>query len=162
MMKKLLLLSSAVFAFHFGAMAQIPSTPSATVQVTDTLNYFLNKQQFKIGNVMDKTYPYYKAPTSAAANSYTYVTHLGSIFRNKDASLMVNGLEGWAAKNVRNSSGSSAIPVMLYLCNLNPTTDMPILPAVDSVLTYVNNTCGTDGLCPPQLCAGDFTTKVAG
>ena len=63
MMKKLLLLSSALFTLSFGAVAQtVVVTPLGTVVTTpagvtyttviDTLEYFLNKQQFKTGKTL--------------------------------------------------------------------------------------------------------------
>jgi hypothetical protein len=156
MMKKLLLLSSALFAFHFGAEAQGGvSTPTV---VTDTLNYFINKQQFKIGTVMQQiapTFSYFKAATGNAVNSHQFVEHCGSIFKNKDTSLMVTGLEGYAAKH--NKSVSATVAIKLYLCNV--VGGLPVLPAIDSVGGFVNN--GYDPVtlfCPPQKVSGDFAT----
>jgi len=156
MMKKLLLLSSAFFAFQFGTYAQqqVASTPTV---VTDTLRYFENKELFKIGHALATytNYGYLRVPTGAATNSYTYTTHYGSIFHNSDTNLIINGLEGWATKH--NKSNNQRVAVHIYLYNV--VNGLPVEPPVDSIAGFVDNTCApVTNYCPPVLVAGNFTT----
>lgn len=154
-MKKLLLLSSAIFAFNFGAIAQTSAVGTPTV-ITDTLRYFLNKHQFKLGQAMSSTFPYYKAPANPTITTSSGVTHVGVIFRNSDPNLQVLGLEGYASKHNKIVNQNSEIRVHLYLCTLE-ANGLPHFPPVDSIITGVNNVCDNMGLCPPVLVAGTFT-----
>ncbi len=176
-MKKLLLLSSAVFALHFGASSQngrqgtsqssslgqpshggtVSRTAASTpTVVVDTLHYYLNKYYFKTAISSVTAFPYYKS----AASTVTNVTHCGSrIDVPAGDSVTVTGLEAYAGKHPQGAN--ITIPVHLYLCNINSTTGMPILPPIDSVSVNV----AAVPLSPPgtpYLIGGNFThTTVA-
>lgn len=173
MMKKLLLLSSVVFALHFGASAQSGrqgtsisyglghptyevsglTTASTPTIITDTLHYYLNKYYFKTAAVSLTAFPYYKS----AASTVTNVTHCGSRFDvPAGETVTVTGLEAFASKHP--GGANPKIRVHLYLCNINPSTGMPILPPVDSVITEV----GAASVLTPSLIGGNFThTTIA-
>jgi hypothetical protein len=121
MMKKLLLITSALFVFSFAVRAQTTYTV-----VTDTLHYYFNKHHFKTGDTLE-IFPAYKS----AAATVTVITHCGSTFANKD-SVMINGLEAFVAKHTK--TANKRVPVRLYLCNLDGN-GKPVLPALDSVMT---------------------------
>lgn len=154
-MKKLLLLGSALFALQFGANSQTVATPTT---VTDTLNYFVNKQRYKLASTMNTfttTFAYYKAPSSALT-AYSGISFLGSIFKNSDTALIVNGLEGWASRDYH--SRLSTVPVTIYLCNISSSTGLPVLPALDSVVTpgLSGNCTIVPDACPPVLLGGNL------
>lgn len=129
MMKKLLLLCVAVFAVSTVSQAQI----------NDTLKYFSYKQAFKLPVSASTVHPSYKSKAMVQTN--TFVTHVGSIFKNKDANLMVTGLEARVLIPNLVASGPQVggVPFRLYLCNVGPN-GMPILPPIDSILTKVQAT----------------------
>jgi hypothetical protein len=125
-MKKLLLVFSAIFAFNGAVQAQ-------TVQdsvIRDTIHYYFNKYYFKTATTLS-AFPYYKSP----AATVTVVTHVGSFFENTGDTLIIRGLEAFAAKNIR---ALPAVPVHLYLCNVNGK--VPVFPPIDSVVTAVTST----------------------
>jgi|GEM_PF-675952 len=168
MMKKLLLLSSAVFTFAFAATAQSPglqftatkskghftspgnpgfkTTSVDTMIVTDTLHYYLNKYYFKTATVDYTAFPYYKS----AASTVTNVTHCGSRFDvPAGETVTITGLEAFAQRQV--PAANLGIPVHMMLCNLD-AQGMPILPPIDSVSTIVTGTA----VVP---IGGNFTTE---
>src|SRR5690606_17307472 len=131
MMRKLLLLSTALLTMCFGATAQEQKTASTPTVVTDTLHYYFNKFYFKTGISDINEYPYYKCPSATG----TAVTHVGSRFEVPAGdSVYVTGLEAFVRKGptLTGESTSSIVKVGLYLCNLN-SNNMPVLPAIDSV-----------------------------
>jgi hypothetical protein len=132
MMKKIRLLT-CLLMFGISASAQIQVSAQACQQdtiVTDTVFYYFNKYYFKTGVQMG-SFPFYKS----AASTVTQVTHVGSRFDNKDPNLEVSGLLSYASREVVVASAS--ISVHMYLCNLDGN-GMPVLPAVDSVMTKVS------------------------
>lgn len=155
MMKKLLLFSTALLAFSFGASSQnsvsglnmvkpTQQNPTSTdysaskvaytvTPVTDTLHYFFNKQLYKIPNVALTGFPYYPSPASTG----TALTHVGSVFLNSDT-LLVHGLEVRATKN-DGATFNQIVKGRLYLCNVD-AQNLPILPAIDSVNFSIGGT----------------------
>ena len=149
MMKKLLLLSSAVFALSFAAHAQdtkrqvtttktggyftqqgnpgLKTASTNTVLVLDTIHYYLNKYYFKTATTDFTAFPYYKS----AASTVTNVTHCGSRFDVPlGDSVIVTGLEAYAKRQT--PAANLTIPIHIMLCKLN-AAGMPILPPIDSV-----------------------------
>ncbi len=123
-MKKLLLLISALFVLNDVAKSQ--AAPTSTV-IVDTLHYYYNKFYFKTGiKISDAAAEYYKSPAATG----TAVTHVGSMFENND-SLQITGLEAFAVMPLNTSQATVA--VHLYLTNVDPVTQLPVLPAIDSV-----------------------------
>ena len=112
-MKKLLLLSSAVFALTFASYAQKGKsgktleiitgsgatglkTASTPTLVVDTLHYYLNKVFYKAGTTDISQFPYYKS----AASTGTGVSHVGSRFDVPlGDSIIITGLEAYARKH---------------------------------------------------------------
>ena len=125
-MKKLLLLSSIILCAQFGTKAQSNRSAATPSVVTDTLNYYFNKQVFKIANILTDGYPYYKS----AAATVTNITHVGAVFLNTDPFLKIDGLEARVSYNI--SSNALTVPVRLYLCNVDANL-LPIWPPIDSV-----------------------------
>ncbi len=153
-MKKLLLLSSAVFALTFAAISQnagqrftatktqghysspgIPSfktTETDTFVVYDTLHYYLNKYYFKTATTEFTNFPYYKS----AASTVTNVTHCGSRFDvPAGETVTITGLEAYARRQI--PAANLSIPIRIMLCKLN-AQGMPVLPPIDSVSAAVN------------------------
>jgi hypothetical protein len=126
MMKKLLLLLTAVFAFNTAVKSQIT--------VNDTLRYFLYKQRYKLPAASSTVHPFFKSTPAVVSN--TTITHMGSIFKNTDTLLKVYGLEARVIvpNTVFSGPQNGGVPFRLYLCNLN-AAGLPILPAIDSVYT---------------------------
>jgi hypothetical protein len=116
--------------------AKVMTATTPTV-VTDTLNYFYNKQFFKVPSPTGVGFPYYKS----AAATVTNITHMGSVFLNTDANLIISGLEGRMAYQI--NSNALSIPVMLYLYNV----DGSLLPStvIDSVKVFVGSAYSTVG-----------------
>jgi hypothetical protein len=115
-------------------------------QTNDTLRYFEYKQAFKLAPTTSLSiHPYYKA--AATNNTITQITHVGSVFKNKDAALRVYGLETRLYRTDTVSAGSQTAGVQfrLYLCNV--VNGFPFFPAVDSVQGNINN-IGKDLPCP--------------
>lgn len=136
-MKKLLLLSSTLFIFGLKSVSQtVVTTPAGVTYTTviDTLEYFLNKQQYKSGVGLQDNIPYYKAPTANTATQYNHLTHCGSLFLNSD-SITVLGIGGWASFG---SSFNTSIPIHIYLCNVN-ANGLPVMPPIDTVKTVLGN-----------------------
>ncbi len=172
-MKKLLLLSSAVFALHFGASSQngrqgnnqpsslgqqshggtvLKTAASTPTVIVDTLHYYLNKYYFKTAISSLTAFPYYKS----AASTVTNVTHCGSRFDvPAGETVTVTGLEAYASKHPQ--TANLKVRIHLYLCNINPTTGMPVLPPIDSVITEV----GAGAVTTPSLIGGNFTHTTA-
>ena len=145
MMKKLLLLCSALFVFSIGVRAQLNVVVLDTI-MTDTLHYYLNKHYFKsatTGNLKD--FPYFKC----AASTFTGVSHCGSKFETCGDTVQVLGLYGYASMNIHTLNNK--IPVRLYLCNLG-SNGLPVLPAIDSVSSFV----GSNAVTTPTLVGGYF------
>jgi len=129
------------------------SSASSFTVVTDTLNYFFNKQFFKIPNPTGIGFPFYR---SAAATN-TSISHMGSVFLNTDPDLVLTGLEARLA--YRFGSNASAIPVNIYLCNVDQNL-MPVLPAIDSVSVFLGS-AQTDTLSPTGFAMnGSFGTTL--
>src|SRR5688572_21532207 len=101
MMKKLLLLASAMLTFSFAGISQVKQLSPDTI-VVDTLHYYFNKYHFKTGKKLTH-FPYYKS----AAATVTNVTHCGSRFENWDT-LIITGLEAFVAKHPK--TANLAIP----------------------------------------------------
>ncbi|MBL7902467.1 MAG: T9SS type A sorting domain-containing protein [Bacteroidia bacterium] len=121
--------------------------------ITDTLNYFYNKQFFKIPNPTGIGFPFYR---SAAATN-TQVSHMGSVFLNSDPNLVVSGLEARLA--YRYGSNAQAIPVNIYLCNVDQNL-MPVLPAIDSVSVFLG-AAQIDTMSPTGFAlSGSFGTTL--
>jgi hypothetical protein len=170
MMKKLLLLSSAVFVLSFGANSQsaktVPSQPGklsvsyevsglktagTPTVVVDTLHYYLNKYYFKNAVPTLTNFPFYKS----AASTVTNVTHLGVRFDvPAGETVTVTGLEAYARKHP--NTANLNIKVHLFLCNLD-ANGKPILPPVDSVVT----TIGSVAINSFVLLGGNFTHTTA-
>lgn len=112
-------------------ISQSPAASSFTL-VTDTLNYFYNKQFFKLPNPTGLGFPFYK---SAAATN-TSISHMGSVFLNTDPNLQVTGLEARLA--YRYGSNAPAIPVNLYLFSVDQNL-MPVWPAIDSITLFLGS-----------------------
>lgn len=159
-MKKLLLISSAIFALGINAQNTLISVQPAkanpirkfnpengisnaqgkvsAASINDTLMYFYNKHYYR--NLL--------TPSNAPANTQFYalyspytssvnnISHCGSVFLNS-SSITVNGLEGIVFKNT--NSPSANVPLKLYLCNVN-AGNLPVFPALDSVTANVPNT----------------------
>ncbi|MBX3165636.1 MAG: T9SS type A sorting domain-containing protein [Bacteroidetes bacterium] len=150
MMKKLLLLGSALFTLNFGAISQtVVTTPAGDTYtvVIDTLDYFLNKQQYKAGTSLQDAFPYYKAPAGAMTTSYGHLTHCGSVFLNSD-SITVLGLSGWGF--MQSNSFNSDVTVRLYLCNVD-ADNLPIMPPIDSAQTKIQKASGSTSYPIPLI-----------
>jgi hypothetical protein len=138
MMKKLLLLSSALLTIGFSVKAQnepiaAKTTTSGTV-VSDILRYFTHKQYFLAPITPTPIiHPYYGSQATVVSN--TAITHIGSIFKNT-TSLTVKGLEAVVLKQAGGPTIQS-IPVKIYLCNV--VGGLPVLPAIDSISTSILN-----------------------
>lgn len=139
-MKKYLLLHLTIFSIAFSLQAQIP--------INDTLRYFTYKQLYKLP--VSPIHPYYKD----AAVSPNSISHVGSIFKNKQA-LRIIGLEVKVLKNPVTVTVDT-IPIRLYLCNV--VNGLPIFPPVDSVMTGAENS--TD-LQFGRSARGTFTASAA-
>ena len=173
-MKKILLLSVALFSFSFEAMAQQkelllqtdyaaasvvrhPSLLNAgskivSTTINDTLDYFFNKHYYR--NLT--------TPASAPANlqfltikspyqsSSINLGYCGALFLNSSP-ITVSGLKGLVIKQA--GSPSATVSVKLYLCNVN-ASNLPILPPLDSVTAGVSTT--TAGV----WAGGSFTAPV--
>jgi hypothetical protein len=122
MMKKLFLLCIAIFAINSVARAQI---------VKDTLRYFLYKQMYNLPMSVQSTtiHPFFKSPPMVFTN--TLITHVGSIFRNKDTNLLVTGLESRVLSTDDRFSGIQGVPFRLYLCDL--VNNAIVFPPRDSI-----------------------------
>src|SRR4051812_22590897 len=92
MMKKLLLLGAAFFTAGLAVKAQSQPSGTVTVTITDTLDYFYNKQLYKlpVATGAATVHPIFKS--KAMVNTNTFITHVGSIFKNSDT-LNVYGLQ---------------------------------------------------------------------
>ncbi len=128
--------------------------------VDDTLRYFEYKQL------------YFLPPTTAAHPSFKSVapvsgadpvTHVGSVFKNKDAVLQVYGLEARVLSPNIVVSGPSVggVKLRLYLCNVS--NGFPVFPPLDSITTAVSATqpvqTGTivgGSFANPVTVSGDF------
>lgn len=126
-MRKLLLLSSALFALGFGAKAQTAVTYTT---ITDTLIYFENKEHYRNPNKAagPGVFDYYRAPSTNINGNYQYLTHCGSIFLNQD-SITVTGLLGWMKLAPGSSGRAQGVDVRIEICDINPTTGLPQLPS---------------------------------
>lgn len=125
-MKKLLLLTSIILCAHFSIKAQSNKSVATPTVVTDTLNYYFNKQVFKIANAQGDGYPFYKSSAATGTN----ITHIGSVFLNSDPNLKINGLE--ARVSYQLNSNALSVPVKMYLHNVDANLT-PISPPIDSV-----------------------------
>jgi hypothetical protein len=169
MMKKLLLLSSALFAFSFGANSQVAkqvpnaagspdqlevqaqpaskTSTAGTFTVVDQLHYYFNKFYFKTATTTMTAFPYYKDPCATA----TDVTHCGSRFDvPAGESVTVTGLEAWV--QFHPDKVHDNIGVNMFLCNLD-ANGLPIIPGIDSIVKTVNAISASQ----PILLGGDFT-----
>lgn len=144
-MKKLLLLSTVLLSLGVSLKAQTTNTAT----VVDTLHYYFNKYYFKTGVTTYSNYPFFKDPSPKCSNAS--VTHVGSRFENAVSDLTVTGLEAYAG--MPGVTANLKFPVHLYLCNLN-SSGVPILPAIDSVVTEVNSSYKNK----PGILGGNFTT----
>jgi hypothetical protein len=171
-MKKLLLLSTAVFAFAASVKAQsnfiVESTGSVTkhpavdsqntfaqskaasANIVDTLWYFFNKHFYRnpasTGFFTLKNAPSYTSATSA--------TQGGAIFKNS-GSLAVTGAEGVVARQA--SSPSPSVNVGLFLYNV--VAGVPSGAPIASLVTVVTGTAGTfvgGNFTPPVIVTGDY------
>lgn len=157
MMKKILLLSTVLFSLSVSLKAQTTNTAT----VVDTLHYYFNKYYFKTGALTYSNYPYYKDPAPKCANAT--VTHVGSRFENAVSDLTVTGLEAYVGMPL--VTANLKFRVHLYLCSLN-SSGMPVLPAVDSVVTEVTSAYkGKPGILggnftTPRVVSGDFAVLI--
>ena len=154
MMKKILLLGSALFALNFVTSAQGKSTQltvtksqghftsegnpnfktavTNTLFVKDTLHYYLNKFYFKTATTDYTNFPFHVS----AASTSTNITHVGSRFDVPVGdSITVTGLEAFAQRVT--PAVNLQIPIHIYLCKLN-AQGVPILPGIDSVVSIVS------------------------
>jgi hypothetical protein len=141
----------------------ISATAQNNIPVNDTLRYFFYKQLYKLAPTTSTTaHPYFKsvAPVTGASP----VTHVGSVFKNKDAALKVYGLEARVLSPpvVVSGPGLGGVKFRLYLCNV--VNGLPVLPAIDSVLASVSATqpiqygvnAGGTFTAGPRTVSGDF------
>ncbi|HQQ94811.1 MAG TPA: T9SS type A sorting domain-containing protein [Bacteroidia bacterium] len=130
------------------------SPPTTPTVVTDTLNYFFNKQFFKIPSPQIQGYPYYK---SAAATG-TNFTHMGAAFVNTDPNLVINGLESRLAYQF--NSNATSIPIRMYLYNV----DANMLPTtvIDSVSKSIGAAQVNSTVYPTGYPVSGSFTSVAG
>ncbi len=142
MMKKLLLLCVAIFAINTVTKAQL---------VNDTLRYFWYKQNYLLPASSNSVHPFFKS--RAAVQTNTYITHVGSIFRNKDTNLIVTGLEARVLRPNFTFSGVGGVPFRLYLCKLG-SNGFPVMPPLDSISGKVQ---ATTPLNYGQYFGGTFT-----
>lgn len=174
MMKKLLLLGSAVFAMNLSVNAQKmsvkaenapavsksavidftqPSTitgarTASTQVIGDTLSYFFNKHFYR--NPASTGFYTYMSPNSGTVQ----LTHHGSRFYNS-GTLAITGLECLAARNA--SSPSAGVTIRMYLCNVS--ANLPIFPAIDSLNVVATGTAGAfrgANWTIPKIVTGDF------
>lgn len=155
MMKKLLLICTAIFAFNSATKAQ-------TV-IKDTLRYFTYKQMYKLPAMAPGVaHPAYKSKGAVVSN--TLLTHVGSIFKNTHP-LQVYGLEAQVLRQVPSftQDQTNGIPFRLYLCDVVNGT--PVFPPIDSISRGIwNNTpnetgarvAGTFTNATPRIVNGDF------
>lgn len=159
MMKKILLVCSAVFALTFALRAQNsnPSlrTASTPTLVMDTLHYYLNKHYFTYSTTNYSAYPRFRADASLL-KTYTNVAMCGSRFNvPAGKTITVTGLEAFVAKE--NNVISLTIPIRIYMYTISPTSGLPSGPPIDSVTTAI----GGSGSPPPAMLIGKhFTYKV--
>lgn len=165
-MKKLLLLSSAIFALSFASFAQSGKngktlqiktasgvsglkTASTPTVVPDTLHYYLNKVFYKAGTTDIKNFPYYKS----AASTGTGVSHVGSRFDVPAGdTIIITGLEAYARKHP--FTANLKIKVNIILCNLDANGFPDYLNPIDSVMSEV----GSGAVITPSLIGGNFAT----
>jgi len=150
MMKKLLLFFIAFLAINTALKAQA----QAPIPVNDTLKYFSYKQHFRLPVASNSLHPTYKS-SAKLISSINAVTHVGSVFRNKDTSLVITGLEARVLipNLVFSGPQNGGVPFRLYLCNVN-ANNTPIFPPVDSVRVT--------GLNPPSGGAAATTARRLG
>jgi len=154
-MKKLFLLC-ATFLW-------ISATAQNNIPVNDTLRYFFYKQLYKLAPTTSTTaHPYFKsvAPVTGAGP----FTHVGSVFKNKDAALKIYGLEAKVLSPpiVVSGPGVGGVKFRLYLCNV--VNGLPVLPAIDSISAAVSATqpiqygvnAGGTFTAGPRTVSGDF------
>ena len=130
-MKKLLLFCTVLFAFSSASKAQV---------INDTLVYFLNKQLYRIPKTpatvpTSTVHPIYRLNAAVVTN--TTITHVGSVFKNKQP-VEVSALVARALRpNLSVSQPPGGVPLRLYLCNV--VNGLPVFPPVDSVSSSVLN-----------------------
>lgn len=154
MMKKLLLLCSAIFALNFVGQSQ----------VEDTLRYFLKKQKYKAPIPPANTqHPWYKSAAGTIIN--TAFTHVGSIFKNRSPVAVV-GLEARVMRPGFVISQNGNVPTRMYLANV--VNGLPVFPLLDSTnLLITNESINNDGQMiggnlahGTQTLTGDFAVLI--
>ena len=115
---------------HFSAAG---NQQNAIVSIQDTLHYFFNKHYYKNPTLNNANTQFFtiKSPYEVSALN---LTHAGSIFLNT-ATVMVHGLEALVMRHPTSASSAVGVKILLYNVNSN---NLPIMPAVDSVLTTVS------------------------
>lgn len=144
MMKKILLLCSAVVAFQF---------PGQSQEIKDTLTYFFKKQKYKDPGQTTQVYPKFKAPAGTIIN--TGFTHVGSVFKNRSL-VVVNGLEARVMRTPFVVAANGNVPTRLYLANVNQQ-GLPVFPLLDStnlLTTSVTEFVAQQNNVPSQVIGG--------
>jgi hypothetical protein len=167
MMKKLLLLSTAIFALSFSSIAQSGKngktvqiktasgvsglkTASTPTIVPDTLHYYLNKVFYKEGNTNINNFPFYKS----AASTATGVSHMGSRFDVPPGeTIELVGLEAYARR--QSNSISTKNKVNIIACYLDANGMPNLNNVIDSVMSELG---GPLSITNPSLIGGNFLT----
>ncbi len=176
MIKKLLLLGSAVFAFTASVNAQVDyilgtspavakhaatdvnnsnvQAKTATANVVDTLWYFYNKHFYR----NPASTGFYTLKNSLTTSS-TAVTQGGAIFKNS-GSMLVSGAEAIALRQA--SSPSPTVNLGLFLYNVvgGLPTGAPIASVQVGVSTSTAGSFVGGNFLAPQLVTGDFAIMM--
>jgi hypothetical protein len=125
---------------------------TASVTITDTLWYSLNKHFFR--NAFGTSFGAFQNPAAGASG----VTHCGTKFFNSGI-LSINGLECLVRRIP--TSPSLNVPVRMYLCNV--VANVPIFPPIDS-LTVLTASTGLSFLganwAIPKTVNGDYAVLL--
>ncbi|MBL7930349.1 MAG: hypothetical protein JNL60_00520, partial [Bacteroidia bacterium] len=128
-----------------------PEAKAMSTIVNDTLDYFFNKHYYKNSTTPTSNPPNLSFFTLKSPYPGTLsITHCGALFLN-NSNISITGLKGLVIKNA--GSPSASVGVKIYLCNVN-SSNLPIMPPLDSVLTSVSNS--TAGV----WAGGSFTAPV--
>jgi hypothetical protein len=170
MMKKLLVVGSAIFAMSlnaqnlkesgtatllkdrsFVAKASNSGEKTANISITDTLYYTMNKHFYRNTAANATNYFIYPSPFTTSTIS---LTHFGAMFQNT-GNLTINGLEAMMSRKASSTNTSIPVHVILY----NVVAGNIVLPAIDSisgVINGINNFFIGDDFTVPKVVTGDY------